>query len=272
MSARRTQSETKDIPAHARSSFRARLRNRLTAGLILVVPIWLTVVVARFVFGVMRDASLWIVEGLLLSPVTAHLLERVGVSADTVGAGGIEALPAGVRWLLGGFSALLTVTTIYVLGMITTNIMGRRFVSPAEAVVDRVPLLKTIYRASKQVLETFAGESAQAFQRVVSVPFPASEVRTVGFITRVFTDSRSGVEQCAVFVPTAPNPTTGFVLVVERARLIDLNWSVEEAIRVVMSGGVLMPDSPQPMHVQASASEVSSPAVGLSAPADACVR
>jgi len=226
-----------------RSSLKARLRNRLTAGLILVVPIWITVIVARFVFGLMRDASLWIVEGLLLSPWTTHLLEQAGVSPAAVHADGIEALPSGFRWILGGFSALLTVGVLYTLGMITTNIVGRRIVHAAETLVDRVPFVKTIYRASKQVLETFAGESAQAFQRVVSVPFPGPAVRTVGFITRVTTDPRTGEELCAVFVATAPNPTTGFVLVVKRSDLIDLNWTVEEAIRVIMSGGVLLPDA-----------------------------
>ncbi len=238
--------DAKATTERGRSSLRARLRNRLTAGLILVVPIWITVLLVGFVFGLMRDASLWIVEALLMTPWTASVLEQVGVSSQAVRADGIEALPSAVRWMLGGFAALLTVTVIYVLGMITTNIVGRRIVQAAETLVDRVPFVKTIYRASKQVLETFAGESAQAFQRVVSVPFPGQQVRTVGFVTRVTTEPRTGEELCAVFVPTAPNPTTGFVLVVKRSELIDLNWTVEEAIRVIMSGGVLLPDADAP--------------------------
>jgi uncharacterized membrane protein len=239
-------SDAKNGAVRSRSSLKARLRNRLTAGLILVVPIWITVVVIRFVFGLMRDASLWIVEGLLLTPWTAHMLEQIGISSQAIRADGIEALPSAFRWSLGGLSALLTIGVLYVLGMITTNIVGRRIVQAAETLVDRVPFVKTIYRASKQVLETFAGESAQAFQRVVSVPFPSDTVRTVGFITRVTTDPRTGEGLCAVFVATAPNPTTGFVLVVKRSDLIDLNWTVEEAIRVIMSGGVLLPDADSP--------------------------
>jgi uncharacterized membrane protein len=235
-------SDTKTTAVRGRSSLKTRLRNRLTAGLILVVPIWITVLLIGFVFGLMRDASLWIFEALLTSAWTAHALEQLGVSPEAARSTGIEALPAAVRWALGGISAFLTVVVIYVLGMITTNIVGRRFVQAAETLVDRVPLVKTIYRASKQVLETFAGESTQTFQRVVSVPFPSPQVRTVGFITRVTRDARSGEELCAVFVATAPNPTTGFVLVVKRSELIDLNWTVEEAIRVIMSGGVLLPD------------------------------
>lgn len=230
----------------SRSALKTRLRNRLTAGLILVVPLWITILLVGSVFGLMRDASLWIVEGLLRTPWTADLLEQIGVSSQAVRSDGIDALPTVIRWALGGFAALLTVAVIYALGMVTTNIVGRRIVRATEALVDHVPLAKTIYRASKQVLETFAGESRQSFQRVVAVPFPSPQARTVGFITRVTRDPQSGRELCAVFVATAPNPTTGFVLVVKRSDLIDLNWTVEEAIRVIMSGGVLLPDGAFP--------------------------
>lgn len=218
------------------------MRNRLTAGLILVLPVWITLLLVAFVFRLMRDASFWIVEALLISPWSAALLGRVGVSAETLRTGGIEALPPAAQWSLALFSVLLTVGLIYLLGMITTNIVGRRVVLSVEALVDRVPFVKTVYRASKQVLDTFAGESAQSFQRVVLVPFPGRDVRTIGFITRVTRDPATGVELCAVFVATAPNPTTGFVLVMERSQLVELDWTVEEAVRVVMSGGVLLPE------------------------------
>ncbi|MBK9120387.1 MAG: DUF502 domain-containing protein [Phycisphaerales bacterium] len=234
--------ELKPVEDHGRASFKARLRNHLVAGLVLVVPIWITILLVGFVFGIMRDASLWIIEGLLTSPWTAQLLDRIGLSSQAVQANGIDALPPAVRWGLSGVSALLTVVVLYVLGMVTTNIVGRRIVQMGEAVVNRLPLVKTIYHASKQVLETFARESGQTFQRVVSVPFPSPHVRTVGFITRVTVDPQTGEEACAVFVATAPNPTTGFVLMVKRGDLIDLDWSVEAAVRVIMSGGVLLPD------------------------------
>lgn len=223
-------------------SGKRRLRTRLTAGLILVIPIWVSVLLIGFVFGLMRDASLWIVEALLLSPWSASGLESVGISSSAVRSDGIEALPSAAQWILAVFSAFLTIALIYVLGLITTNIVGKRVVHGVEALVDRVPFVKTIYRASKQVLETFAGESTQSFQRVVSAPFPSPQARTVGFVTRITRDPVTGEEMCAVFIPTAPNPTTGFVLMINRNELIDLDWTVEEAVQVVMSAGVLMPD------------------------------
>jgi len=216
----------------------------LTAGLVVVAPIWITVVLAGFVFGLMRDTSLWFIEALLTSPWATGILEKLGIAEVSPHAGGIESLPPALRWALATLSALLTIASIYVLGMIATNIVGRRLIQAVEAVVDRVPFVKTIYHACKQVLEAFAGESARSFQRVVSVPCPNPQVRTVGFVTRVTQDPKSGEELCAVFVATAPNPTTGLVLLVKRSDLIDLDWTVEDAMKVIMSGGVLLPEAP----------------------------
>jgi len=240
--------------ARPRSNLKTRARNRLTAGLVLILPIWVTLLLAGFVFRLMRDASLWIVEALLLSPWTAAGLEKIGISASLLHDGGIESLPTVARWTLAGFAVLLTIALIYVLGMITTNIVGKRIVNTVEALVDRVPFVKTIYRACKQMLETFAGESTQSFQRVVSVPFPTRDVRIVGFVTRVAQDPTTREEVCAVFVPTAPNPTTGYMLVMPRSELIDLPWSVEDAVKAIMSGGVLTPD-PMVMPAQFAQNE-----------------
>jgi len=226
----------------ARSAWRTRLRTRLSAGLILVIPIWITAILIRFIFTLTRDASLWLVEGLLLTPWGARLLDAWRVSAEALRASGVDALPPAWRWCLGIVSVLLTLTTIYVLGVVTTHILGRRLVHAAETVVDRVPLVKTVYRASKQVLEAFAGESTQAFQRVALVPFPTDEIRTLGFVTQLMADPVSGEKLCAVFVPTSPNPTTGFVFIVRRDRIVEMDWTVEDAVKAVMSGGVLLPD------------------------------
>jgi len=229
----------------------------MTAGLILVIPIWITILLIGFVFGMMRDASLWMVEAMLKNPWATGMLRRIGVSAEDLSGGAIETLPLAVRWGLGALAVLLTVLVLYFLGMVTTNIAGRRIVHAVEALVDRLPLVKTIYRASKQVLETFAGESAQSFQRVVSVPFPSPQVRTIGFVTRVIRDATPGEELCSVFVATVPNPTTGYVFLVKRRHLVELNWTVEEALKVILSGGVLLPEGPLPMAEMGPASSVS---------------
>jgi uncharacterized membrane protein len=190
----------------------------------------------------MRDASLWAVEAALASSVGRPLLESWGVTADRLLHEGHAALPTAVRWSVSIFSVLLTITLLYVIGAITSNLVGRRLVRAVEALVDRLPFVKTVYGALKQVLSTFTGESAQGFQRVVVVAFPSPDVRSIGFVTRSFRDTDTGEAMFAVFVPTVPNPTTGFVLLARRSEVRELDWTVEDAIKAIMSGGVLLPE------------------------------
>ncbi len=221
---------------------RARLRTRFTAGLILILPVWLTWLLVSFIFRLLRDASLWVVEGLLGSRYGAPLVERWGIAAEDLRRIGIELLPVGVQWTIGVLCVVMTLVTVYLVGSITANLLGRRVVGGVESLVDRVPLVKTVYRASKQVLELFASRPSGGFQRVVMIPFPSREVQSVGFVTSRTVDRATGQEYCAVFIATTPNPTTGFVFIVKRTDVVELDWTLEEAIKVVMSGGALLAD------------------------------
>lgn len=212
------------------------------AGLALVVPIWFTYVVVTFVFRLMRDASLWLVEAILLSPLGAPLLSRWDMPPEQLRQQGLDALPLPVQWAVGVLAVLLTIIALYLLGAVTTNVVGKRMVRLVERLVERVPFVTIVYHASKKVLETLTGEGAQGFQRVVLVPFPNKETHSVGFVTCV-TKDQTGQSLYTVFVATAPNPTTGFVFVIKPSEVVELNWSVEEAVKVIMSGGVLSPDT-----------------------------
>jgi uncharacterized membrane protein len=224
-----------------------RFRNRVTAGLVLVVPVWITFMLAAFVFRLLRDTSLWLIEAWLLSPAGRPVLQSWGLSAEQVQTEGLKALPWLLQWALAAAAVVLTILILYLLGGVTTNVVGRRVVHAIEALVDRVPLVKTVYRASQQVLATLAGDTTRPFRQVAMVPFPNDRVRSVGFVTREGRDPVTGEETYNVFVATTPNPTTGFMLVVRRSEVTLLDWTVEEAVKAVMSGGVLMPDRlPQP--------------------------
>ncbi|MCC6680193.1 MAG: DUF502 domain-containing protein [Phycisphaeraceae bacterium] len=222
-------------------TFTKRARNMITAGLVLILPIWASWVLVAFLFRLLRDASLWAIEALLLSSVGRSLLEHWGFTAQTWHERGLEALPWPLRWSLAGAAVVLTVMLLYLLGAVATNILGRRLIGLAERLVDRLPLIKTVYRASKQVLEMMTGESARPFTRVVLVPFPGPQTRSIGFVTRPVHDPRTGQRLLAVLVATTPNPTTGFLLLVADDQVVDLDWTVEEAFKTIMSGGVLMP-------------------------------
>lgn len=219
---------------------RALLRARVTAGLLLVLPIWITYLLVRFVFELMRDTSLWAVDWYLRHWGDAFV-KAWGVSAEVFAEKGLAGLPPGIQWAIAIFSVLLTIFFLYLLGVLTANFLGRRLVHVAEGLLERVPFVKTVYRATKQILGTFAGEPGQDFQRVALAPFPTKETRSIGFITGMTKDTHTGEELCVVFVPATPNPTSGFVLVIKRADVIELDWTVEEAIRVVISCGVLVP-------------------------------
>jgi uncharacterized membrane protein len=226
-------------PSRIGATLKALLKTRITAGLIIVLPIWITWLLVRFVFGVMRDSSQWVVYGILHGrwmewlPQTWTADWKVWTDADL-------ASPA-VQWGIGIFSVFLTIFILYTIGLLTANIVGRRILDLIEAVVDRVPLVKTVYRASKQILVTFTGNHSQTFQRVALIPFMSNDVRSIGFITNTFKDARTGEDLCTIFYATTPNPTTGFVLIVKRSDLVELDWSIEEAVKAIMSGGILLP-------------------------------
>lgn len=211
------------------------------AGLIFVLPIWVTFLLVKFIFELMRDMSVWLVEIYLATEHGSRIVKLWGVSPDEVRAQGLGALPNGWQWAIGIFCVFLTIVLLYIIGVFTANFLGKRVVLGIENLVNRLPLVKTVYKASKQILEAFTGDTLQEFQRVALVPFPSREVRSIGFITAISKETASGEEICTVFLATTPNPTTGYVFVMRREDVVELDWTVEDAISVIMSGGALAP-------------------------------
>ncbi|MEW6249491.1 MAG: DUF502 domain-containing protein [Planctomycetota bacterium] len=232
--------------SHLGAALRAVVRTRITTGLIIVLPILLSIWVVKIVFYWLRDASMWVLVWALESEwFAAHVLHQPAArDAD----GQKQSLEAFLRvhplwdWGLDIFSVLLTFVLLYVVGVFAANIFGRRILDFFDRLMERVPLVKTVYRATKQILVTFSGDQTQNYQRVVLIPFPQADMRCVGFLTNIFRDSLTGEELCMIFIPTTPNPTTGYLQVVKRCDITELNWSVEDAIRTIMSGGILKPD------------------------------
>ncbi|MGD2044893.1 MAG: DUF502 domain-containing protein, partial [Gemmatimonadota bacterium] len=130
---------------------------------------------------------------------------------------------------------------VYMLGALATNIVGRRVLALGESVVLRVPLVKSVYSVSKQVVAAFQGQGRKAFKAVVFVEFPQPGMRAVGFVTSEV-QREDGSVWNTVFVPTTPNPTTGFLQLVPRESLEQTGFTVEEGIKMVMSLGVLIPE------------------------------
>jgi uncharacterized membrane protein len=189
------------------------LQRYLIAGVLALAPIWVTWVVFNFLLAQLSRAGRpWVQATLALPP-----------------------------WLESLLAVLVTLAALYLIGWATTQVIGRRLFQAFENLLERVPLAKAVYRVTKQLIETLR-QRPKGVQRVVLIRFPHRDIKTVGFVTRVLADSQSGRQLAAVYVPTAPNPTSGYMELVPLEDLISTDWTVEEGMRFVVSAGTAGPD------------------------------
>lgn len=186
-----------------------RFRRHLTAGLLLLVPVVVTVGVVRFVFNVIDGAS---------QPLTERLVGRT----------------------IPGLGLVLTIFVIWLTGLLSTNFIGKKLLELFDRVLENLPLVKTVYTASKQLVEAVSPGGRRAFQRVVLVEFPQKGTYALGFVTG---DGIGALETgtLSVYVPTALNPTSGFLIFAKERDILDPRLTVEEGIKLVVSGGVVRP-------------------------------
>lgn len=157
-----------------------------------------------------------------------------------------------------GLGIIVTGLVLLGTGALLANLVGRSLVAGAEGLLARVPFVGPIYRGSKQLAETVLSPSSKSFREVVLVPFPHPGARAIAFVTGselAEVRARTGQDLVSVFVPTTPNPTSGFVFMVPRADVVPLEMSVDEAFRLVVSLGVVTPAWPRkavPGHLPAA--------------------
>jgi uncharacterized membrane protein len=203
-------------------SFR-RLRNYLMAGVLVSTPAFVT---------------LWVFYRFFLS-----LDGVLSLLPSTWEVGGVN-----VREGLGsipGLGAILTVLCIVGVGFLTTNLVGRRVVSLYEALIKRVPVLSTIYQGVKQLLEAVFSSDSSRFSEVVYIEYPRKGIWSIGFVTGPTferANDKIGYKCVNVFVPTTPNPTSGFYLLVPRDNTISAELTVEQAFKLIMSAGIVSPE------------------------------
>lgn len=195
-------------------------------GFFTVAPLWITWVVFDFLFS-------------LLAITGAPFLRAASLAARPASASLAEALlnPT-LQYLL---AAMLSVVGLYLIGVLASRVLGRRLIGFFERQLARVPLVQIVYGATRRFLETLRQKPVSG-QRVVLIAFPSPEMKAVGFITRVMTDPDSGQQLAAVYVPTSPNPTSGYIEIVPLADTVPTDWSVEEAMAFVMTGGTNAPE------------------------------
>ena len=171
-------------------------------------------------------------------------------------------LSRAVGMRIPGLGLALTLLVILVLGFLSTNVFGSRLIAAIERVIARIPIAKTIYGGTKGVLEAVSREQTAAFQRVVLIEYPSKGLFALAFVSGGINwrhvSERTNADMALVFLPTTPNPTSGFLLLVPVADIIELPFTVEEGIRMVISAGVLLPEVPllhpvQPMRPDGAA-------------------
>lgn len=206
----------------------SHLRRHLLRGLILVLPLLITVWLLSILFDVINTNVTPVIRQVLIWAGIPHLevwFARLGIP------------------IIG---LLTTVLFIYLLGLLGGNLSGRRLVALGESFILRIPIVKGIYGSARQLLDAFNIGDRKHFSRVVLVEYPRKGLWTVGFVSREI-EHRLGaspevaVSTVPVFLPTTPNPTSGWLVLVPESEMIDLALSIEEGLKLVVSGGIVCP-------------------------------
>jgi uncharacterized membrane protein len=140
-----------------------------------------------------------------------------------------------------GLGIILTVLLIYILGFLVTNFMGRKIFNLGERIVKKVPIVNMIYTTLKQITDTFTKGSTDAFEGAVYIQYPRQGLWTMAFISGE-SKTKDGVPYYHLFVPTTPNPTSGFFLMIPQADTVATGMSVEDGLKTIISGGLLAPE------------------------------
>lgn len=197
----------------------ANLRKYLIAGLLIWLPLAATIFVIRLLIN-LTDRT------ILLIPPEWRPENVLGFS-------------------IPGFGVIVSIFILLVTGMFAANLFGRRLVAFWESILGRIPLVRSIYSSVKQVTETILSSNSKSFRKVALVEFPRKGVWSVGFMSNCGMQKAidaTGQELISVFVPTTPNVTTGFILMVPVTDVIELDLSVEDAFKYIISMGVVVPE------------------------------
>jgi uncharacterized membrane protein len=198
----------------------------LLTGLLTFIPIWLTWIVFKSIFSLLSDVNFPWVSALFAALARAF--------PDTLG-------HINQEWLISLLAFAVTLVALYLMGFAANRMFGRRLLAAFERVIDRIPIAHTIYGGAKKLMSMLQSKPGGT-QRVVLIDFPSPELKSIGFVTRVFRDA-GGVELAAVYVPTTPNPTGGYLEIVPVERLVATDWSVDQAMAFILSAGAAAPDT-----------------------------
>ena len=197
-----------------------RIQRHILAGLITIGPLFVTWLVLSFILGVLASAGLPVVKFLAL-------IFSVELLKDPV-----------AQWIL---AVLITIAIFYLVGRLTSEVVGRQFFNLFEASLERLPLINKIYTSVRQLVDTLMSKK-QTGQRVVLIDFPMAGQKSIGFLTHVIADATTGMPVGAVLVPQAINPTSAFLQFVPMAMVTETDLTMEQAMSMLLTGGAVCPE------------------------------
>lgn len=202
----------------------SKIKSYFITGLLVVVPLYITVYVFTLIVGMMD--SVFNILPALLRPHTY--------------------LPFNIP----GMGLFFTIFGIFVVGVFAQNLAGKRLVGLSEKFLAKIPFLRIVYNATKQFMETFLDKGHQGFEKVVLFEYPRKGIYVLGFLTGRTSGELKGKtkgDTLSIFLPTTPNPTSGFYVIVPAKDVIKMDMKVEDAFKVIMTGGIVVPDHPSGM-------------------------
>ena len=205
-----------------------KVKSYFITGLLVLTPIVLTIFIIWKLFVA--------IDGLLRGVIRNMVLERFGLPDTIYGLGFIS-----------------VIVLILLTGMVARNYAGRKVLKLGEDIMRGIPLINRIYLAIQQISNAFFSEKREVFIKAVLIEYPRKGIHSIGFFTQ---DTRGEVQDrldqdvVSVFLPTTPNPTSGFLLLVPKTDVIELDMSIEEALKLVISGGAIVPSSKYKMKIE----------------------
>lgn len=212
----------------SKKSFGARLRAHFLAGILILMPFGITLLVMHWLFGWMAG----FLKPILLK-IVAIVTSNPAMQTQP---------PAYISLAASILSIIVLLVFICLAGLTAEKVVGKKLIAIGEALLLRIPVLRTIYGATKQVMSALSLPGKDAFLSVVLVDFPRPGLKAIGFLTG-YIDANDGNKYCKVFIPTTPNPTTGFFEIIPCDQVQQTAFSVEEAFKMIISGGIISPDN-----------------------------
>lgn len=192
------------------------IRSYLITGLIVWLPILVTIVVLRFIVDLLDGT-------IALLPFAYQPQQLIGMR-------------------IPGLGVIISLLLLLGTGILTTNFLGQRVMAWGESILVKIPLVRSIYNTAKQVIQAVFATNSQAFRKVLLVEYPRKGLWTVAFLTGTShpeINARTGEEMLSIFVPTTPNPTSGFLMMIAKHEVVELAMTIEEALKFIISLGVM---------------------------------